>query len=370
MSDPGHNITEQIIKELEAFIARNYKKANREIGKKADDYFRRFEVKDKIKRDQLKRGVITKAEYIQWRKGQLLIGSRWEEMRNTLAEDFHHANGVARQAVLGTMPDVYALNHWYGTYDIEHNGLVDTSYTLYSRDAAEKAIQGEYFLPRARKHSETFTDYLTSIEYDMPELGKKAAARIAAGQDVLWNAQQINSVILQGILQGMPIPALATKLEEVTEKNHKAAIRNARTAMTSAQNAGRQAAYERAEKLGINCRKQWIATLDGRTRHEHRILDGQTVPVDEMFQVDGLEIEYPGDPHAAARLVYNCRCTMRTQIKGFEVDATDLSLRNTRKLGNMSYDEWVNAKATSDPIEKQEWIANIMKGKYIRDYRR
>lgn len=355
---------------MEILIAREYKKANREIGHKADDYFKRYEKKDKTKRDQLKRGIITKAEYIRWRTGQLIIGARWEEMRLNLAEDFHHANLIARQVIMGGMPEIYALNHWYGEYDMESQGLVGISYTLYSRDAAEAVLKGEPFLPRAKKHGSLFDDYMNSDEWNMPELGKKAAARIAAGRDVLWNTQQIQSVMMQGILQGLPIPELAKKLEIVTERNHKAAIRNARTMSTSAQNAGRQAAYERAEKLGVNIKKQWIATLDGRTRHEHRLLDGQTVPVNGMFTVDGMEIEYPGDPHAEARLVYNCRCTMVTQLKGFEVNARDLSLRNTSKMGNTTYQQWVNAKAKSEPITKQEEIAKIMKGKYIADYRR
>ena len=104
---------------MEILITREYKKANREIGHKADAYFKSFEAKDRRKRDQLKRKVITKDEYIKWRTGQMLIGQRWEEMRNTLAEDFHHANEIAQRIVLGGMPDIYALNHAYGTYEVE-----------------------------------------------------------------------------------------------------------------------------------------------------------------------------------------------------------------------------------------------------------
>lgn len=40
----------------------------------------------------------------------------------------------------------------------------------------------------------------------------------------------------------------------------------------------------------------WRATLDGRTRHAHRLLDGQMVDIGEKFKVDGYELEYPGDP--------------------------------------------------------------------------
>lgn len=35
--------------------------------------------------------------------------------------------------------------------------------------------------------------------------------------------------------------------------------------------------------MGVQLKKQWLATLDGKTRHEHRMLDGQTVDVEESF---------------------------------------------------------------------------------------
>ena len=368
MSDIAHIITDMLIRELEVLISREFKKANRQIRDKADEYFKSYEAKEKIKRDQLKRGVITLAEFIAWRKGQLLIDARWNEMRNTLAEDFHNANKIAQRIMLGGMPDIYALNHSYGTYEVEHASLLDTSYTLYSREAVEKVLSDHPLLPSVREHGMTF-DFTNSDEWQMPRLGKKAWQRVADLEDVLWNRTQIQSVMLQGILQGMPIPELATKLEAVTERNHAAAIRNARTMATNVQNAGRIDSYKRAEKLGIKLKKQWIATLDGRTRHEHRLLDGQTAEVDEPFTVEGMEIDFPGDPHAKAQLVYNCRCTMRTQLKGFEVDVTDLTQRNN-KLGDMSYQEWVNAKAESEPIDRQERIAKIMKGRYGKLYRR
>lgn len=62
--------------------------------------------------------------------------------------------------------------------------------------------------------------------------------------------------------------------------------------------------------MGIGLRQQWRAALDGKTRHTHRLLDGQMVDIGEKFKVDGYELEYPGDPSAPGYLVYNCRCTV------------------------------------------------------------
>ena len=100
-------------------------------------------------------------------------------------------------------------------------------------------------------------------------------------------------------------------------------------------------------------------------------MDGQRVPVGTPFKVDGYEIEYPGDPGAPGFLIYNCRCTLMASLKGFESDASDLSLRNTNKLGGMSYEEWKNSKdIVSHPITKQEEIAETMKRVYGAEYKR
>ena len=59
---------------------------------------------------------------------------------------------------------------------------------------------------------------------------------------------------------------------------------------------------------GLQMQKEWMATLDGRTRDSHRDLDGERVPYDEPFS-NGLM--FPADPQGAGREVWNCRCTMR-----------------------------------------------------------
>lgn len=41
-------------------------------------------------------GEKTEAEYKAWRQGQIMIGKRWEEMRDTLAQDYHNVTATAR----------------------------------------------------------------------------------------------------------------------------------------------------------------------------------------------------------------------------------------------------------------------------------
>lgn len=323
MLDQGHHETELILQRTEAEITRVYRQAAEEIQKKLDGYLRRFQIKDNIKRELLKSGEITKEEYNYWRTGQIMISKRWEEMRDSLAEDLHNSNDLARSVAFGHMPEVYATNHNYATFQVEKGSMVDTSYTLYDRDTVERIIRDQPDL--------------------LPPPGPKMSRAIAANKDIAWQKGQIQSVMLQGILQGESIPNLSKRISNsVSVANRNASIRYARTATTGAENAGRVAAYERASGMGIELEQEWLATLDGRTRHEHRQLDGQHVPVGKPFTVDGYEIEYPGDPSAPGYLIWNCRCTLVPRVKG--VDQSNAP-RNS-KLGSMSYDEWKHEHET------------------------
>ena len=348
--DIAHDDTDKILKALEERVAREYKQAEEEVEEKLNDYLARFKKKDALKRKALAHGLITQQEYNQWRIGQIMMGQRWEEMRATLAADYSNANQIARSIAYGYMPDVYAINANYATYLVERGAMIDTSYTLYSRETVEHLFKNEVFYPKP---------------------GKKLTARINMGLDQEWNKQQVQSVMIQGILQGESIGQISTRLATtVGDKNRKATIRNVRTMTTAVESAGRVASYERAEAMGINLEQEWLATLDNRTRHAHRELDGQRVPVGKPFQVDGWDIEYPGDPSAPAYLVYNCRCTLIAAVKGYAKDASDLSIRNDKKLGNMTYDEWKASKeSVSQSITHQDEVEQIMKKIYNAEYK-
>ena len=176
----------------------------------------------------------------------------------------------------------------------------------------------------------------------MPYYPKKKA--IARGIDLSWGKKQIRAQITSSILQGESIPDIAKHLmERIPEMNKASAIRTARTAVTSAQNGGRLASYEKADQMGIKVRKRWISTKDGRTRRDHRKMDGETVDWDEDFS-NGLR--YPGDPSGKPAETYNCRCSLRTEVpKKYEAEPRKMRVRDpvTGKnvvVNEMSYAEW------------------------------
>lgn len=353
MPDAGHEATDAIIKSIEHRINREYAQAQKEVKDKLDDYLRRFRVKDNLKRRALAAGLISQEDYQKWLYGQIMVEGRWRDMQGTLSQDYVNYAQIARSVAFGYMPEVYALNINYGTYQVEHDALVDTSYVLYDRHAVEQLLMDDkgHFIPAP---------------------GKKLTEQINSGLVKRWNTQNVQSVMLQSIMQGESIPAIATRLAlSVGEQNRKVSIRNARTMTTGVQNSARLAAYDRALRMGIKLKKQWIATLDRRTRHWHRALDGVSVDNDKPFVNSYGEIMYPGDPDADPSNIFNCRCTTIASIEGFESDASDLLTRNVDHLGDMTYEEWKAEKASySDPILKQDQISMLMRRVYGAEYAR
>lgn len=296
MADRAHEITEKIIKDTEKRLRREYEQAAKELEEKLNDYFRRFKIKDEKWQQWVKQGKKTEKEYKQWRTGQMAVGKRWRQMKDTIAEDMRNTNDIARKICRDQQVDIYAINHAFGTYQIEHSGGINTSYTLYNHEAVENILKNDPEL--------------------LPPPGKKTSKAIAENKAKRWARQTVQSTITQGIMQGDSIPKLARRLAtNVADKDYKAAIRNARTMATSAQNAGRYEAYRRARDMGIDLTIEWAATLDDRTRHSHRQMHGQRREVDEPFiVVDGgrtFYIMWPADcnssqSNAPQQQIWNC----------------------------------------------------------------
>lgn len=329
-SDPSHEATDKEILNIEREIAKEYELAHKEVTKKLNNYLERFAEKDEVWRKSVENGTKTEKDYIEWRKGQIIVGKRWENMCDALATDYTHVSQIAQSIAKKHAPEVYSTNYNYETYDIEHQSQIDTSFTLYSRETIERMY---------RDDPKLYHNY-----------GKAVAKNIKEGKQHAWDKRRVKSVITQAVLQGESIPKIVKRLEAVTGGDHKSAVRNARTMMTGVENAGRIDAMDRVKQMGIPIQKQWLATLDNRTRHWHRELDGVTVDIDKPFENAIGKIMFPADPDADPANVYNCRCTLITSIKGFEIDTKDLALRHSDHLGNMTYDEWLAGKKSINNV--------------------
>jgi SPP1 gp7 family putative phage head morphogenesis protein len=290
MADKAHRLTDEKLEEMEKRLSAIYSRAEKEIQKTADEYFARFAKQDEAKRKLLEQGKITEDEYKKWRKGKVMYGKRFTEMKEQCAKQLLNVNQTALAYVNGELPEVYAIN--YNALASSVDGVGGYSFTLVDADTV--------------KHLATTDASLLPYK------------ELDPAKDIPWNMKKINAETLQGILQGESMDKIAKRLRNVQEMNKTQAIRSARTIVTGAENKGRQDSYKRAEEDGIVMKREWIATNDSRTRHWHAELDGVEVDIDEPWHNEFGEIMYPGDPSADPANTYNCRCSMRSIVKGFK----------------------------------------------------
>ena len=333
--DRGYELTEALLKKLERKIGSVYTEAAEEMQKTIDEYLARFIGRDEEMREAMEREEITPAQYQQWRMTQIARGERYEAMRDELAERATKANEVAVAYVNDETPGIYSLNRNYTAYVIEQ-AAGDCGFDLFDEQTVKRLIKEQPDL--------------------MPHYPEKRAVR--RGIDLAYGKKQITAGIRSGILQGKTVRGIADDLQKrITSMNRASAIRTARTAVTTAQNAGRQDSYEAAAKMGIRVRKRWIAAKDARTRHDHGAADGQIVMWDEPFEVGGFEMMFPGDRSGGApgRLIYNCRCTMATVEKdGIEAEPRQMRVRNpatgrNELISEMTFEQWATWKREQDP---------------------
>lgn len=104
-------------------------------------------------------------------------------------------------------------------------------------------------------------------------------------------------------------------VKQLTTDPEFTAIRARRIARTETVTAANGAAIINAKESGLKMKKEWIAILDSRTRHNHRDVDGVTISIDDPFNVGGELMMQPGVreqtnglPTSAANVI-NCRCT-------------------------------------------------------------
>lgn len=135
----------------------------------------------------------------------------------------------------------------------------------------------------------------------------QTAPRLYSLGDDAWDAA--HAVILAGFQDGEGIDVIRRRIQDVTDLTRHQADALARTEVIGASNMGAQA---RIDLMGADAPpyKQWLATMDGRTRPTHRHADGQVVPHGQPFEVGAARLQVPGDPAGPNGEVVNCRCTV------------------------------------------------------------
>lgn len=221
---------------------------------------------------------------------RIMNDAYYRDMVNEYTSRLAQVNKIALAYVNDQLPHIYTVSY---------NALAD--------QIASSGIKVSFHMVDEHTVKRLITD-------DKVHLYKK---RMDIPKDKRWNRKLVNSQITQGILQGESIPKIAARLQNVTDMNKAAAIRNARTMTTCAESIGREDADKEAEALGIVFQREWMTNLDGRERPWHAELNGQMKDPGESFENSVGKIRFPGDPESAGTNKYNCRCRLRRRIFGF-----------------------------------------------------
>lgn len=292
ITDKARQVTDKKLSQLERKIAKTYNQAREELTKTWAEY---MEQGDAHLSALYASG--DKKAYQSALKEYTLTNQHYKEMVEATTFKLANVNKTALAYAKGELPEIYAINYNHMATIYSESGIdvrLGINFTIRNPYTVKRMIiDGDIKLPNANK-------------------------RLNIPKDQRWNTKQINSSVLQGITQGESMDKIAKRLQPILDNNEAAAIRNARTLVTGAENRGRLDSYEAAQDDGIVLEKQWMATGDGRTRDWHLALDGVSIPIDEMFDDGYGGLMYPGDPSGAPESVYNCRCRMISKIIGFK----------------------------------------------------
>lgn len=312
MADPAHEAADRTIEGLRREFELVYRKAEKEARRALERHLERFAEEDARMAERVEKGEVGEEDYRHWREVKMLNGDSYRALIDQAARGYADAGAYASAAVEGRLPEVYAENVNYGTYQVESAARVDTAFALQDADTVQRLVtDGASYLPR--------------VSHDV-------------AKDALWNRKLLAGQITQGVMLGESIPKIAARVARVTGQNVAGATRVARTSVTAAECAGRVDSYARAKSMGIDLKQEWLATLDGRTRRSHRKLDGEKVDVGGTFS-NGCR--YPGDPQASYAEICNCRCTLIAAVEG--VDYSD-GKRWSRLPDGMTYEDWKAGK--------------------------
>lgn len=327
MTDQAAKYTDEELEKLEKKIKQIYSEAQKDIQKKLKEYESKFVTKNEIYLKQVDEGKITWDQYSAWLDGQIFQGEQWEAKRDQIIKIIQDANKQASNILNGKTIDVFAENANWSHYEMENGEGVNFGFGLYDAHAVTNLIKEDpQILPKWKVNEK---------------------------KDYTWNKKKVNNAITQGIIQGERLDQITQRLVTSLKANNvNTMLTFARTAMTGAQNAGRYQGLMDAKDLGIDVVKVWMATLDDHTRVSHQEIDGEEQKVGDKWHPFKFSngCRYPGDPLGPPHEVYNCRCTLVSDIKDYPSKFKRYDNIEGKPIDVMTYKEWKEAKKEPETI--------------------
>ncbi len=286
------------LERLEDALTALYANATNEVTAKFNDFSKAYNVTLQQMQYLHEQGAISDAEYYSWVQKNILKKASYQALVNSLTKTLVNTDTAAMALVRGELPYVIAQSYNFvqslGWAAADQAGFTVGTFQIYNADAVQKLIK------------------------DNPRLLPKVDLPL----DKQWNHDRINNTITHAIMQGNNIPTIAKQLQQIANMDKNTATRTARTAMTYAENLGRDESYLRLKEKGLPVRKKWSAVIDSRTRDTHRQLNNTYANKDNLFG-EGILVHLlrcPADPTGDAEEIYNCRCRLGIVFDNSVVD--------------------------------------------------
>lgn len=245
---------------------------------------------------QVQAGEITQEQFEEWVRRRMIDDKKFAQVINSMTDVLVNTDIVAMTMVNAEVPFILAQSYNFtqslGFAAADQAGLSVGTFQIYNERTVKALIKQN-------------PDILKYVNKE---------------KDYTWNKDRLNNAVKHSILNGDSIPKTAQRLQQVTNMDENAAIRNARTAMTAAENLGRNESFNDIKAKGIQARLQWSAMHDARTRDTHILLDG-TYQDDDGYFGEGIidnPIKFPGDPAGDPEEIYNCRCRASLRLQGVD----------------------------------------------------
>ena len=276
---------------------------------------------------------------------------------NNIAAEIAKTAETAKKIIDGERLNVYGINYHGTLSSIDSQLGFDVDWSLYDKNQLRAILDGEQQPFGMIKGKETYNRSKKMYERAVKHLGdnKKIVSRL-------------QNELAQSVILGESVPKIATRIKKVGEMSRRQAVTIARTEVMRVANQGRMLGFEQAADMGIEMDKQWIATLDNRTRDSHADMHGEKAELDKPFS-NGLM--QPGDANGAPKETINCRCTVTSVLSGLK------GSENYHKLNERIGINDLNSSANRDIIEVEtdnikiaenkdvQYIGEIDKNKFI-----
>lgn len=195
---------------------------------------------------------------------------------------------------------------------------------------------------------------------------------VRLNEDITVLKTKIAATLSRGIAQNLSYADIAKQIAAQSNAGMNNAFRIARTEGHRIQEQASDDARHKAKEQGADIVKKWDAVLDGKTRTNHRLLDGQVREIDEDFEIAGMRVKRPSAFGIASEDV-GCRCTV-LQIARMELKLGFTKMNNFSKQlesfkSPQDYDTFKKSFFSEENVKYMKYVDTLQERYGTKDFK-